>query len=109
VEVVQAEEVLPRDFVYVPNCFSPNDDGENDLFQVFIHPEYEVVEFEFRVYDRWGNALYVTADWADGWDGVFRETPMQPAVYVWYMSAKIIGCNGRTVDVFKKGDVTIVR
>ncbi|MBL7802646.1 MAG: gliding motility-associated C-terminal domain-containing protein, partial [Saprospiraceae bacterium] len=109
VEVVQAEEVLPRDFVYVPNCFSPNDDGENDLFQVFIHPEYEVVAFEFRVFDRWGNALYVTADWADGWDGVFRETPMQPAVYVWYMSAKIIGCNGRTVDIFKKGDVTIVR
>ena len=40
--------------VYVPNAFSPNDDGRNDLFLPYFDPNYSILDFELKVFDRWG-------------------------------------------------------
>lgn len=109
IEVKWDEARLRRDWFYIPNCFSPNADGVNDKFQVFPGQDFEILSFEFRIFDRWGDALFMTADPAVGWNGIHRGIEMQPAVYGWYVIARLRLCGGRELDVFKKGGVTIVR
>jgi len=109
IEVVWEEIARKKELFYVPNGFSPNDDGINDEFRVFFGEDFEVLSFEFRVFDRWGDAMFMTTKMDGAWDGVYRGIEMQPAVYAWFVKAKVQLCGGRVVDVFRKGDVTIVR
>lgn len=84
--------------IFVPNIFSPNDDGQNDLFQ----PRgTEPFEYEMRIYDRWGNLVFSTTDFSEGWDGTFRNQRMNSAVFVYYVLS-----GG---EVINKGNVTLVR
>ncbi|MCB0642107.1 MAG: PKD domain-containing protein, partial [Phaeodactylibacter sp.] len=109
VEVEVNREVDPqKDFIYMPNAFSPDFDGVNDEFRGFVADGVQMVSFEMMVFDRWGNQLFQTKDVADGWDGVFRSERMGTGVYVYYIDAVVESC-GRLVEVFKKGDVTLIR
>lgn len=89
--------------IYVPNTFTPNGDGKNDIFRpILIGMKALRV---FRVYNRFGQLLYSTADIGAGWDGTFRGKGQDPATYVWYAEAITY-----TGDVrFKKGSVVLVR
>ncbi|MCC6463112.1 MAG: gliding motility-associated C-terminal domain-containing protein [Saprospiraceae bacterium] len=94
--------------IYVPNAFLPGS-GQNGTFTVYSGPEISVVR-NFNVYDRWGNALFSRSDMPTndpsvGWDGSFRNQPMQPGVYVYYFEVTL--ADG-TVEVFS-GDVTIMQ
>lgn len=95
--------------VYIPNVFSPNGDGFNDLFTIFAGSD--VVEVKgFVIFDRWGNMLYqkgpfLPNDSQYGWDGTFEGQEMNAAVYVYY--AEIVFADGLT-EVFK-GDVILMR
>ncbi|MBK7344294.1 MAG: gliding motility-associated C-terminal domain-containing protein [Saprospiraceae bacterium] len=78
--------VRPRVDIYIPNSFSPNDDGINDWFTVFSNEEGVVVR-NLAIYDRWGNALFSQADLpvndpSAGWNGTYRNEKMDPGVYV---------------------------
>ncbi|MDP1743997.1 MAG: gliding motility-associated C-terminal domain-containing protein, partial [Bacteroidota bacterium] len=59
--------IIEPDFVfYIPNSFSPNDDGVNDTFSgkgIFIS------KYEMRIFDRWGNLIFVSDDVDKAWDG----------------------------------------
>jgi gliding motility-associated-like protein len=95
--------------VYVPNIFSPNDDGRNDFFTIFTGPEVEVI-LEFQIFDRWGNQVFEGGPMQPnneslGWDGTFNGEPMDPAVFVFY--AELQYADGRTEIV--KGDVVLIR
>ena len=96
------------ELIYVPNVFSPNGDGENDEFRVYPAKGAEVLKFELRVFDRWGNLLFMTLNPEAGWNGIFRNEQMDPGVMVWYVKADVAFC-GRVVELFLKGDVTVVR
>jgi gliding motility-associated-like protein len=61
-----------------------------------------------EIYDRWGNLMFVTSDLSEGWEGFFNDEPMNPGVYVWQFWADLQICS-RTIQVYRKGDVTIVR
>jgi len=103
----QAEAELPA--VYIPNSFSPNADGINDLFSVYGNAQVREIR-RLAVYDRWGNALYEETgippnDPARGWDGSFRGRPMDPGVFVYV--AEVVFLGGRTR--IYKGDLTLVR
>jgi len=95
--------------VFIPNVFSPNDDGFNDHITVFAGGD--VLEIKsFRIFDRWGNMLYHNGpfqpnDLRYGWDGTFDGKPMNSAVYVFY--AEVLFLDGAT-EIFK-GDVTLMR
>src|SRR5690606_15855492 len=54
--------------VYVPNSFSPNGDGVNDLLKVYGH-EIDLDDFRFVVMSRWGGELFDTNDINQGWNG----------------------------------------
>ncbi len=94
--------------IFIPNAFSPNEDGINDLFKAYISTEVAVPAFELMVFDRWGNLMFRTQNPNEGWNGVFRERAMDPAVFVWHLRATVLHC-GRLMLLEQKGDVTLVR
>ena len=103
---VFVNEVRP---VYIPNVFSPNFDGMNDVFMVFGSVAVAQVK-EFQVFDRWGNLVYETenviTDNPDyGWDGTFKGKPVNPGVYVYSIGIEFI--DSRIIQY--KGSVTVVR
>jgi gliding motility-associated-like protein len=58
--------IVPNTSIYVPNAFTPNANGNNDVF--FVYGEY-VADFHLMVFDRWGNLIFESNDQAKGWDG----------------------------------------
>ena len=75
-------EVLDLLTVWVPNAFTPNADGINEVFRpVFNLPE--VVDYEFMIFDRWGEQIFTSIDPGQGWDGRVRSATAQTEVYVW--------------------------
>ncbi len=98
------------DFVYVPNVFSPDGDGENDFFGVFADPDKVRAVELLRVYDRWGSLVYESTaapinDTKTGWDGTFRGKLLTPGIYVWYTSIHL--ADGTLLQ--KSGDVLLQR
>ncbi len=96
--------------VYVPNAFSPNGDGINDLLTVFARGEQVRRVRSFLVFDRWGESVYRYFDFqpndpATGWDGTYRGLPLNPAVFAWLAEVEFV--DGE-VALFK-GDVVLVR
>jgi gliding motility-associated-like protein len=89
--------------IFVPNAFSPNGDGNNDVF--FVRASIEIDEFLFAVYDRWGQPMFQTTDINEGWNGTFKGEVQSPSVYGWYCEG--ICPNGE--PFFLKGNVTLIR
>ena len=88
---------------YLPNAFTPNGDGLNDIFRptpVGIRStDY------FMVFDRYGAKMYETRQWMQGWDGTLKGKPASSGTYVWMI--KGIDKNGAVVEM--KGTVILVR
>ncbi len=96
--------------VYIPNIFSPNDDGDNDGFTVYADLKGVKQVKLFQIYSRWGEQLFVRENFQPndptlGWDGRFRGQDMNPAVFVYYAVVEFI--DGQ--EVLFKGDVTVKR
>ena len=89
--------------IFVPNAFSPNNDGANDLFQPFLKCA-EVQSYQFQVFSRWGDQVYQSAELTKGWDGKMQGRNAPTGVYVWIMRFDI---RGRPYAF--QGDVTLVR
>lgn len=91
-----------KSYVYVPNAFSPNGDGENDVLYV---RSAMLKELEFRVFNRWGEMVFESFSTQDGWDGTFRDKPLTPDVYDYYLRAVCIEGEEKIL----KGNVTLLR
>ncbi|NOT36114.1 MAG: T9SS type B sorting domain-containing protein [Saprospiraceae bacterium] len=68
------------EFVFVPNAFSPNNDGKNDQFRVRA---ISLKSMELVVYNRWGQEMYKSTNIGSGWDGTFDGEKLGPDVYAW--------------------------
>ena len=99
--------------VFIPNVFSPNGDGSNDVFKPFIGAGVESVN-SFKVFDRWGEIVYERPNDApplnndssiDGWDGTFNGRRMNPGVFVYLIEVAFV--DGLTL--LYRGDVTILQ
>jgi gliding motility-associated-like protein len=97
--------------VFIPNIFSPNSDDSNDYFGVATGPGVTKVNF-IRVYDRWGELLFVRENIpagsdpnANGWDGTFRSKKVESGVYVYLV--EVVFEDGQ--KLLYRGDVTVVK
>lgn len=88
--------------LFVPNAFSPNDDSHNDFFRAY---GLDVIQFNMKVFDRWGALLFESNDLERGWDGFFKGKRKQEGVYVWTIEATFL--QGKTVKL--AGDVTLLK
>jgi gliding motility-associated-like protein len=76
------------DTLFIPNAFSPNKDGHNEVFK----PTWvRHVNYELRIYDRWGELLFKTTNMDEGWDGKYRSVPAAEDVYIYIMEVSGYG------------------
>ena len=94
--------VRPDATFYVPNSFTPNNDGKNDVFKV---SGMGFKEFELYIYDRWGKLLFSTKNVEEGWDGKVNENEVPNGVYNYVIIYKDVTNIRRT----KPGSVTLFR
>ncbi len=100
--VIKAVNVLEDFALYVPNAFTPNGDGLNDVFRpagTGLH------NYRLEIYNRWGHTLFVTEDFLQGWDGYFKGEPSQEDVYSYKIIYSLEG--GKTFE--KTGWVMLER
>jgi len=71
--------------VEVPNAFSPNDDGVNDVIYLLAVGIIDVQEF--KIFNRWGQVVFETSDILQGWDGMFNGQPQEMGNYAYYYKA----------------------
>ncbi len=95
--------VLPEGHIEFPNAFTPNGDGNNDIFGA---SSYESVKtFEMYIYNRWGEQMFYTDDITKGWTGFFNGKLVLQDVYVWRASGVFL--NGTPFEI--AGSVTLLR
>jgi gliding motility-associated-like protein len=92
--------------IYAPNAFSPNNDGINDRFQLYA---FDITRLEWKIYDRWGNEVFVSEDPEDSWDGNWKDGPAGSGVYVWMVSFDGYREDGSTYSGLESGSVTLIR
>lgn len=81
--------VVINDFftIYVPNAFTPDGDGKNDVFFAFVDGIVPS-SFELMIFNRWGDLIFTTNDPNGFWDGMHRGQKAQQDVYVWKIKLK---------------------
>ena len=87
--------------LYVPNSFTPNNDGLNDIFRV---GSTELTEFHGQIFNRWGNMIYEWYEHEDGWDGKYMGRKAQEGVYIY-----LINASGQCGKYEINGHVTLIR
>ncbi len=103
---IKVKEVICGDpYIFVPNAFTPNADGNNDYFKPY-YPLTLVTEVYFAIFDRWGAVIYETTDLdGQGWDGTYKGEKIATDVYVYMLNARCI--NGE--EYKHTGNVTLLR
>lgn len=94
--------VEPYTVLLLPTAFSPNGDGENDLFRIAKYLNIQTL-FEFAVFNRWGEKVFTTNDFNAGWDGTYKGHNCNMEVYTWYV--KVCLYDGE--DILRKGKLYI--
>ena len=102
-------QVIKNYPVYIPNAFSPNDDGLNDGFTAFAGPAADQIKV-LKIFDRWGELVFDTqaiphSQETLGWDGNFKGRPVNAGVFVYLIEMEFI--DGEVI--LYKGDVTVMR
>jgi gliding motility-associated-like protein len=88
--------------VFVPNAFSPNNDGSNDVLFVYGNC---VTSMNFQVFDRWGEKVFESNDPATGWDGTYRGKEMDEGTFVYQLQATLVNGDVRQL----KGSISLIR
>jgi gliding motility-associated-like protein len=94
--------------VFVPNTFSPNSDGTNDIFYPRGSGVFQIKVF--RVFNRWGDVVFERSnlsanDISAGWDGTYKGQKLLPDVFVYAMN---VVCDNNTILTFK-GNIALIR
>lgn len=94
--------------IYVPNAFSPNSEGVNNILEVFFGCDFEYKMLNFNIFDRWGNLVYSASNnEAIKWDGLYKNKLVPNGAYTWFLEYEVIR-NGLAQKLLKRGDVTVV-
>ncbi len=93
----------PQLSIYVPNVFTPNGNGQNDMFKL---TGTNIDYFELYIYDRWGNELFHTTDINEGWNGKYKGNLCPEGVYSWLIFYKEID---NTEKQKKYGHITLLK
>ena len=90
------------DEIYIPNTFTPNGDGRNDVFYAYGNA---ISKVKMRIYNQWGQFVFESQQMQNGWDGSFRGQMQPNGVYVYYIDLTL--SDGTTT--MRKGTITLLR
>lgn len=91
--------------IYVPNIFSPDDDGFNDYFILDYNEFCEFYEFQVSIFDRWGNLIFSSNDMRFKWDGKKKDIYVLSGVYAYLIKYRNSSGNQKIFG----GDITLIR
>lgn len=91
--------------LFIPNAFSPNSDGTNDVFKILETCLLD--NFKLEIFNRWGQLVFTTITTAKSWDGQFKGKPAETGAYFYHIRATPTDKSKGTVDL--KGDITLIR
>lgn len=95
--------------LFVPNAFTPNHDGVNDVFRV-VSPGDNMISFLMRIFDRWGELVFESSDINQGWDGQLQNKPAPAGTYVWMITYQLSSpSNTYPSKISKHGTVILLR
>jgi gliding motility-associated-like protein len=89
--------------IYVPDAFTPNNDGLNDIFKPTMGSKFLLVDFS--IFSRWGQKIYSTSEKARGWNGKIAAKDLPQGVYVWIIRAR----NRQNQVIERKGSFLLMR
>jgi gliding motility-associated-like protein len=89
----------------LPEAFTPNGDGLNDFFKPIGQKFQRLVDF--RIYNRWGQQVFYSNNFNQGWDGTFNGVPQEMGVYFYSITVARPGGDG--TNIVYKGEVTLIR
>lgn len=101
--VVKAITVIPDFNVYIPNTFSPNGDGLNDVFKPVTSNKGS--DYSLQIFNRWGALMFRTTNISDGWDGRYLNEPCKTETYVYLI--QLMAGDGEKKEF--KGTVMLLR
>ncbi|MEM7104226.1 MAG: PKD domain-containing protein [Bacteroidota bacterium] len=102
VTVFLKDFICGEPFIFVPNAFTPNGDGVNDILYVRANA---VTDVYFVIYSRWGEKIFETNDKDIGWDGTFKGAELSPDVFGYYLTLRCL--NEELYS--RKGNITLLR
>ncbi len=105
-EIIETVEDF-EDAVYIPNIFSPNQDGLNDEF--IVQSGVELLDLKVQIFDRWGSSMFYSEDVLIGWDGTFKERAVPSNSYVYVVEYSTQSCDERLHKKLKSGTITLMR
>lgn len=94
-------EVIPTMYMYIPNSFTPNGDGLNDMFGVSGEA---IQSFSMQIFNRWGDKIFEANNVSQQWDGTFKGTKVPEGAYVYKVFASSI--TGKKTQ--KEGTITLI-
>ncbi len=94
--------IYQRPIVFIPNVFSPNGDGQNEILQVFANG---VNYLDWKIFNRWGEKVYQGSNVTQGWDGNYQGKPCPSGVYTYTVNIVFDDGSSRLM----KGSVTIIK
>lgn len=97
------EQFCGEPLIFIPNAFTPNGDGKNDV--LYVRSEI-LASFIFRIYDRWGELIFETTQQDHGWNGKYKGKNCPPAVYDYYFEGVCVGGESKYKT---KGNITLIR
>jgi gliding motility-associated-like protein len=80
--IISDVHVRPDYTVFIPNAFSPNNNGLNEYFWV---QGFGLQDFELRIFDRWGEQIFFSIDQDQGWNGTYNGKPAEAGTYVYQL------------------------
>lgn len=89
--------------IYIPNCFTPNDDTKNDLFMPRIYGT--IKQYEFTILNRYGEKIFHTKEINKGWDGKFKGSLQNTGAYTWICTYQL---EGQMINI-EKGSVMLLK
>ena len=95
--------VFPSLPLEIPNAFTPNGDGHNDVFRIPVDVQFSLEELD--IFDRWGNRVFASRDKNKGWDGTYSGNPANNGTYVYMIKGET--ASGKPILV--KGTVNLIR
>ncbi len=92
--------------LFIPTAFTPNGDGLNDVFEATPQCKYiGLSNFDFRVYNRWGQLVFRSNDIHQGWNGMYKNQEVPPGVYIYVVNYSLL----QNEPVQQRGTVTLIR
>lgn len=90
---------------FIPNAFTPNNDGNNDRFRIKFVGDITIERFS--IYNRWGQEVFFTKNPTDSWDGTYNDIPQDGGTYFYYLKGTCGNTSPTPLEL--KGDVTLIR